>query len=102
VQVGKEYSEKYYATSGVPQGSNIVPLLFLICINDLPGCITGFQCLLFADDFKILKEVSSQAAIIAVQEDMDFVISWLKNNRMNWCRDLGVTIGADCNFRMAL
>jgi len=28
VRVGKEYSEKYYATSGVPQGSNIAPLLF--------------------------------------------------------------------------
>jgi len=78
VRVGKEYSEKYYATSAVPQGSNTAPLLFLVFINDLPGCITGSQCLLFADDFKILKEVSSQADTIALQQDLDFVISWFK------------------------
>jgi len=67
-------------------------------MNDLPGCITVSQCLLFADDFKGLKEVSSQPDTIALQQDLDFVDNALR--RRDRCRDPGVTIGADFNFRM--
>ena len=45
-------------TSGVPQGSVIGPLLFVIFINDLPENLLN-TCKLFADDSKIIARVGS-------------------------------------------
>ena len=46
-------------TSGVPQGSGLGPLLFLIYVNDLPAQIQSY-CRLFADDDVILYNNTSQ------------------------------------------
>ena len=46
--------------SGIPQGSILGLILFIIFINDLPGVI-GNVCKLFADDCKLYKNIKSEA-----------------------------------------
>lgn len=51
VTVGGHRSTTHSITSGIPQGSDLGPLQFLININNLPVSITN-SCKLFADDLK--------------------------------------------------
>ena len=50
-------SEWSAVTSGVPQGSVLGPVLFIIYVNDLPAEVKSY-CKLFADDTKLYKEIS--------------------------------------------
>ena len=72
VKVGTETSETIGVTSGIPQGSILGPILFLIFINDLPECVNSV-CNIFADDTKIYN-VSKENKTI--QEDLNSVLHW--------------------------
>ena len=58
--------------SGVPQGSVLGPILFLIFINDLE-CIVRNRVLKFADDTKLFGKVQSEVDYIGIQEDLQIV-----------------------------
>ena len=75
VKVGESLSKKFWVTSGIPQGSVLGPLLFLIYINDLPDGLKSFLSL-FADDAKMLVNIDD---IVATQEDLDKLNRWQKD-----------------------
>ena len=59
--------------SGIPQGSVLGPLLFLIYINDLDDNITG-NVLKFADDTKVFRKVNTDGDKQHLQNDRDKLV----------------------------
>ena len=53
VQMGNTVSSKQTMTCGIPQGSSLGPVLFLIYINDLPNCSNALTFRTFADDTNV-------------------------------------------------
>ena len=73
------HSSSLPVISGVPQGSILGPILFLVYVNDLPLQVSFSDVFLFADDTKCLK-VSSPLDSSQLQEDLNHLSSW----SMNW------------------
>lgn len=80
--------------SGVPQGSVLGPLLFLIYINDLPNCVSC-NIHLFADDCVIFRDISNPNDISLLQQDLtaisEWCDTWLMNLNINKCKVLRIS-----------
>jgi len=76
-------SEWVEVISGVPRGSVLGPLLFLIYINDLDECIKSL-ILKFADDTKIFRKIVSDEDSRQLQNDLDLLLQWAENWQMTF------------------
>ena len=83
VTIGTSTSNLTTINFGVPQGSILGPLLFLIYINDLPLCIKA-MCDLFADDTTIHETDQDITTLtISLQENISDLIKWTELNHMS-------------------
>jgi len=77
VAVNGEESSWSNVLSGVPQGSVLGPLLFVIYINDLPEQVHT-MVRMFADDTKVFADASARGAVQEIQEDIIRLDNWAK------------------------
>ena len=68
-------SVNFTTTSGVPQGSNLGPLLFIIFIDDLLTSIRC-HCLAYADDLKIYRSINGPGDAECLQHDLNTLVTW--------------------------
>ena len=68
-------SDRSAVTSGVPQGSVLGPLLFLLYVNDIPDQLQS-SVKLFADDCKLFSTAQSSRARQQLQEDLHEIGNW--------------------------
>ncbi|GBM59470.1 putative RNA-directed DNA polymerase from transposon BS [Araneus ventricosus] len=76
-------SREFSGTSGVPQGSNLGPLLFILFINDLTSVFKYSECLLFADDLKLFSSMNSNIDAVLLPSDLDCLFKWCTVNKLH-------------------
>ncbi len=83
VVVDGEASAPASVLSGVPQGSVLGPLLFLLFVNDITGGISS-SVHLFADDCLIYREINPQEDSVKLQKDLDNLVKWSDTWQMSF------------------
>ena len=83
VSINGSHSALANVTSGVPQGSVVGPVLFLLYINDITNQIQS-NIRLFADDSIVYREIRSPADHQILQTDIQMLTDWSKKWQMNF------------------
>ena len=84
VAVNGSVSESTTVISGVPRGSVLGPLLFLIYIDSISSVplTEGSKMSLYADDMMLYKRITSSSDATNLQKDVNSIFNWSCNNSM--------------------
>ncbi len=80
VKICGHESDTFSVTSGIPQGSHLGPILFLLFFDDITKVIKHSTCLLYADDLKLFRKVKTVLDCSAIQRDLDEISAWCHRN----------------------
>ena len=84
VQMGNTVSSEQTMTCGIPQGSSLGPVLFLIYINDLPNCSNALTFRIFADDTNVFASARDLKILEKiVNSELKKVKIWCDVNRLS-------------------
>ena len=81
--VNNKLSKSSKITSGVPQGSVLGPLLFILYINDIKNAVPNVPLQLFADDTSVFIHNNNYAKLIdTTKETLLNLIKWFESNKL--------------------
>ena len=80
VSINEHHYDTLLVLPGVPQGSILSPLLFLIFINFLPTLVKSVSLFLFADYTKCVKPIANHSDCTELQHDSDSILKWSTTN----------------------
>ena len=83
VCLNNSYSDSKPVISGVPQGSVLGPVLFLVYINDLVDVLHDVHIKLYADDAKIYLATKRNTPNLKLQADLNRLATWAKENQLS-------------------
>ena len=76
-------SEWKHMRTGVPQGSILLPLLFVIFVNDLPAVVKNCSMKLYADDTTIYTSNEDPSSVgQQLEEDLRAIAGWINANSL--------------------
>ena len=85
VAVDGETSKQLSVVSGVPQGSVLGPLLFILYINNISTIISpGSELNMFADDVALYRIINSVSDYTALQGDINSISSFMDHKHLNF------------------
>ena len=87
MRINGAYSSCSAVASGVVQGSVLGPLLFALCINDLPNCCPVCVVKLFADDAKAYKKITSEHDRQVLQKSLCNICIWAERWKLDLSYD---------------
>ena len=96
VNINGKYSKWGEVTSGVPQGSVLEPVLFILYINYFPAyCGKNSELYLFADDAKLFRHITCSTDNLTLQSDLHAIKEWTDKSllKLNYSKCKALSLG---------
>ena len=74
----------FHVTVGVPQGSVLDPLLFIIHISDINAQLSNTIVKSFADDTRVFRDMKNENDCQRLHEDLENILDWAERNNMTF------------------